>query len=154
MYILMTTVGIVGWLVRRLMFYSYALGWAFQGYPEVGHCREGLGHHRDFGLGTAGCSCGWALRGYSVLGFAGILCRRSVVGHCRDYSAIGYSAVGHCTEGEENINCLTSNIPPYEGGNKKKPKEALAEDATRSRRQGRLGQRGHGSHQLIPAVPN
>ena len=99
------------WLCSGVCIPGIPTSWALQG--EIGAPQGTLGY---FGLGTAGYSCGWALRGYSVLGFAGILCRRSVVGDCRDYSTVGYSAVGHCTEGEENINCLTSNILPMRVG--------------------------------------
>ena len=43
-------------------------------------------------LGSAGTLCGWALK--------------------------GYSAVGHCTKGEENVDVLKLNKPNVRVGNK------------------------------------
>ena len=97
-------------------------GWA---YPEVEHCSERWRHCMQpfeyFGLGwaqqgysevgAAGIICGqrWALLGYSVdilrLGTAGILCCWA----CQGYSALEYSAFGDCTEGDENIDVRVGN---------------------------------------------
>ena len=58
----------------------------------IEHCRNTVGLGTYVAMGTAGILWGWALKGYLLLGAAGIL--RECCWSLRDYCAV----VGHCRD--------------------------------------------------------